>query len=528
MKTLLAGILVSATTIGAMADPGTSQRYLVATRERPEGVSARFTQRLEAEVVEFRSVRGFAATLTASEAAALALDPAVRFVESDPKRYLLDRDAWRELRATRPVASAEAGTGAQIVPYGVPLVQAPAVWRVARGGGIKVGVVDTGIDSRHPDLAINFRGGKSFVGDGFVPSVDAVGHGTHVAGTIGARDNAEGVVGVAPEAELYSLRVFDGNSDFTNASALIEVIDWSIANGLKVLNMSLGGPETSQLEREAFARAQQNGILVFASTGNSGIREISYPAGYEGAIGVGAIDATLDKASFSTFGANVMITAPGVGVLSTFPIDASLLPLITGDGVSGIAAGLLQNSPLRRVTGQFVDCGLGKTGEFPASVAGKLALIQRGEITFAEKAKNAKAAGATGVIIFNNLNGGFSGTLGEEPFSWPVSVSITLAEGIALRAAPAGTQITLDFVQGFDFLQGTSMSCPHVAGVAALVWSVRPDASAAQVREALLRSATDLGAEGWDELYGHGVVNAHGAARFLAPELFPRLRPARR
>ena len=407
-------------------------------------------------------------------------------------------------------------------------MQAPAVWKIARGAGIRVGVVDTGIDSRHPDLAGNFRGGKSFVGDILVPTADGDGHGTHVAGTIAALDNGEGVVGVAPEAELYSLRVFDAKADFVNGSALIEVIDWSIANGLNVLNMSLGGPETSQLEAEAFARAKQNGILVFASSGNDGVRLINYPAGYDGAIAVGAIDATFNVAPFSTSGPNVAITAPGVGVLSTYPIDKGNLPLITGNGLSDIPADLLQNSPSGIVTGQYVFCSLGRNGEFPASVSGKIALIQRGEITFAEKARNAKTAGATGVIIFNNVDGPFLGTLGEEPFAWPVTMSVTLADGLALKAARSGTEIALRFVRGFEFLQGTSMSCPHVAGVAALVWSVRPEASAAEVRDALLNTATDLGDPGRDESFGFGAVNALAAAKQLAPSLFPRVRPVRR
>ena len=525
MKTILATLLVSAATLGTAADATPSQRYLVATRERPEGVISRIAP-IAAGVVEFRSVRGFAATLSDDDARTLALDPAVRFVEPDPKRYLLDREIRDGARAFRARATSEVGT--QIVPYGVPLVHAPAVWGVARGRGIKVGVVDTGVDSRHSDLAANFRGGKTFVGDLLPAPQDGDGHGTHVSGTIAAIDNDEGVVGVAPEAEIYSLRVFDENAEFANASALIEAIDFAIANNLNVLNMSLGGPESSQLEREAFARAEQNGVLVFASSGNSGRREVSYPAGYEGAIAVGAVDSTLQQASFSTFGVNVKITAPGVGVLSTYPVDAGLLPLITGNGIPAIAADLMQNSPSGQLNGQYVFCNLGKPGEFPASVAGKIALIQRGELTFADKAKNAMAAGAIGVIIFNNVDSPFSGTLGEEPFAWPVTVGISLAEGTALRSAAPDTSIALRFEQGFEFLSGTSMSCPHVAGVAALVWSVRPEASAAEVRNALLSSANDLGAPGWDEVFGFGVVNAHAAARQLAPSLFPRLRPTRR
>jgi subtilisin family serine protease len=348
-----------------------------------------------------------------------------------------------------------------------------------------------------------------------------------VAGTIAAIDNAEGVVGVAPEAEIYSLRVFDENAEFTNASALIEAIDWAIANGIRVLNMSLGGPENSQLEREAFDRAAQNGVLIFASSGNDGRRLTNYPAAYDGAVGVGAVDFTLARAGFSTFGESVKIVGPGVNVLSTYPVDNGFLSLITGSGIPGIAADLMQNSPAGRISGAYVYCKLGKPADFPAAVSGKIALIERGELTFAEKAKNAKAAGAIGVIIFNNLPGGFNGTLGDEAFAWPVTVGISQEEGDALVAAQ-GTTISIDFVQGYDFLSGTSMSCPHVSGVAALIWSLKPQASVAEVRAAILGSATDLGKPGWDEMYGFGEVNAFAAAKALAPELFRRKHPLRR
>lgn len=527
MKTMLSTILAGAMALGAFAEQPDAQRYLVATRDMPQATSSRIAG-IAPDAVHFASVRGFVATLTADEARALALDPGVRFVEPDPKRYPhVDREALRGSASMRSVSTPEAL--AQVVPYGVPLVQATSIWGLAKGAGIKVGVVDTGIDSRHPDLAARLRGGRSFVGDTLPHLQDGVGHGTHVAGTIAATDNGEGVVGVAPEAEIYSLRVFDENAEYTNASALIEAIDWAIANGIRVLNMSLGGPESSLLEREAFDRAAENGVLVFASTGNDGRRLTNYPAAYEGAIGVGAVDSTLARATFSTFGSSVKIVGPGVGVLSTFPVDSGSFPLITGSGIPGIAADLMQNSPTGRVSAPYVFCSFGRPGEFPASVSGKIALIERGELTFAEKAKNAKAAGAIAVIVYNNIPGAFSGTLGDEPFAWPVSVSITQEEGEALvAAAGAGSAITIDFVEGYEFLQGTSMSCPHVAGVAALVWSLRPEAPAAEVRDALLKSATDLGAPGWDEMFGFGEVNAFAAARAFAPELFPRTRPTRR
>jgi subtilisin family serine protease len=158
-------------------------------------------------------------------------------------------------------------------------------------------------------------------------------------------------------------------------------------------------------------------------------------------------------------------------------------------------------------------------------VSGKIALIQRGDITFNEKAKNAKLAGAIAVVIFNNERpySGFT-FIGADPtdatFAWPLAVGIDTADGEAIKADPDAT-ITISYVSDdYGINSGTSMASPHVAGVAALIWSAAPGATASQVRLALTSTARDLGAAGVDSVYGSGLVSALEAGKMLAPERF--------
>jgi serine protease len=149
---------------------------------------------------------------------------------------------------------------------------------------------------------------------------------------------------------------------------------------------------------------------------------------------------------------------------------------------------------------------------------GAIALIERGDITFGEKVTNAAAAGATGALIFNNEPGGYAGTLGG-PGAIP-ALALTREEGLALKESSGATvrlYVTPDSF--YTRFSGTSMASPHVAGVAALVLSVRPELDPAGVRQLLRQTATDLGLRGRDDVYGDGLVNATAAvtaARGLA------------
>ena len=207
----------------------------------------------------------------------------------------------------------------QMSDWGIPIIQSPLSWSSGYSGkGVKVAVIDSGI-APHPDLKI--AGGVSMVG--YTTSYkDDSGHGTHVAGIIGALDNTIGMKGVAHGADLYAVKVFD-EENTAYLSDVIKGVDWAITNDMDILNLSLGTEENSPLFHGIIQKAYANGILVFAAAGNQGVLNptgdiVEYPARYSEVIAVGAVDQSLKRAPFSSAGPAVDIAAPGVGIYSTY------------------------------------------------------------------------------------------------------------------------------------------------------------------------------------------------------------------
>jgi subtilisin family serine protease len=217
--------------------------------------------------------------------------------------------------------------------------------------------------------------------------------------------------------------------------------------------------------------------------------------------------------------------APGVDVLSTVRRGDGLLSGVSTPG-GDFQSAALNGSARGIISGPFVFCGLGRAGEVPAAVSGRIAVIRRGEIKFAEKARRAKEAGATAVVIVNNNGDPLNFTLidPEDPttntYPWPVTVAVTEQDGALLLDQSNASITVLNSLDDYDTYQGTSMAAPHVAGVAALVWSVAPNATASEVVNALTSRATDLGAPGDDVVFGFGLVTALEPAKLLNPGAF--------
>jgi len=516
MKTRAASalaILLSLVTVASAQEA--PQRYLVAT-SRPF--------RAGADVATFRSVDGFAASLTSSEVAELRRNASVRWIEP-----VVERHAF---------AQAARNPNTQTTPYGVDLIEARPSWVAKRAGITNVVVIDTGIDYHHPELLGVYAGGRNFVSANDDPLDDA-GHGTHVSGTIAASNNNSGVVGVAPDVRLWALKVLDDTGSGSSEN-VIKAVDWIIAKkaalgGNWIANLSLGSPQSSELERAAFGRGAAAGILFIAASGNDSTAAIpapvSFPAGYDGVVAVGAIDDAKALASFSNQGPQIDVVAPGVEVLSTLPIGNGVIAWLAKNNVTYGGAGLT-GAKRGRVTGQYVYCGLGNPNEIPASVAGKIALIKRGELRFGEKAKNAKEAGAIGVAIFNHDTSAMNWTLinAEDPatslYEWPVTIGLTKADGELLAQQAGGTITIANEADDYGVYSGTSMASPHVVGAAALLWSVAPNAKPAEITAALVATATDLGAPGHDNVFGAGLINVVAAMKRLAPGSLDQLTPA--
>ena len=540
MNKPFAFLLAIALAVPAVAAP--AKRYLVATkrpvRQAPLQLLRDGDEVIEHKVHRFESVAAFAANLTDDEAAELRKSAEVRSITEVVERHLLDIAHGAKL-----ASDASHYDAVQTIPYGIDLVRAREVWPVTRGGGglINIAVLDTGFDRHHPDLFANYAGGYNTLTKSDDPSDDNF-HGTHVAGTICARDNGFGVVGVAPEAYIWSLKVLDRNGSGTDES-VITAVDWVIAKkkevgGQWVMSLSLGSNQRSIIEEAAFDRAADAGILTFAASGNDGTNTLGFPAGYSSVASVGAVDSKSARASFSTTGPTLTFVAPGVSVLSTIPdgaLDSTSLTVASRD----VAAWPLIGSGHDEIVGPFVDCGFGTTTQFPASVRGNIALIKRGNgMTFAEKTKNATAAGARGVIIYNDDDVAKNDldrlTLlrtvcdpvchavpEDAAYPWPMVIAISNAEGERLRALPFGTAVDAAHTfEQYGYLDGTSMSTPHASGVAALIWAVAPTASAAEVLSAMKATAIDLGPKGYDSQYGNGLVNALDAAKKLNPAAF--------
>jgi len=241
------------------------------------------------------------------------------------------------------------------------------------GNGVKIAVIDSGI-APHEDLEI--AGGISFV-DYTNSYEDDNGHGTHVAGIIGAKNNDRGVVGVAPNAQLYAVKVLDYNGE-GYVSNIAYGVRWAIDQGMDIINISAGTKSDSYLLKSMIDEAYKKNILVIVAAGNDGNETgsgdtMDYPAKYNSAIAVGAIDKNRIRAPFSSTGHALEITAPGVNILSTYLnneyIQMSGTSMAT-PFISGISALLMEANPntsaenIRRLL-QSGSIDLGAVGRDP-------------------------------------------------------------------------------------------------------------------------------------------------------------------
>jgi len=201
------------------------------------------------------------------------------------------------------------------IPWGVKRVNASGAWNFTEGAGVKVAVIDTGMDYTHPDLKANYAGGYNAIVSTMTP-MDDHGHGTHVSGTIGAVRDSKGVVGIAPRASLYAVKVIDKNGSGTYSN-VISGIEWAVQNKMNVINMSLGGGGSVDAMVKVMTAANRAGVTIVCAAGNDS-GPVNYPAKYPESIAVSASDSADSIASFSSRGAEIAFISPGVNVYSTY------------------------------------------------------------------------------------------------------------------------------------------------------------------------------------------------------------------
>jgi subtilisin family serine protease len=375
--------------------------------------------------------------------------------------------------------------------------------------GVVLGVLDSGIDYRHEDLAGNMwhnpgeipgngvdDDGNGFIDDfyGYDFAADNDGgqdsdpmagdtHGTHVAGTIAAvGDNGIGVCGINWNVNVMALKCVRPNENVYDSDT-IEAIGYAVLMkrdfGVKLvaLNASFGGSGDDPLLKDAIDEAGEQGIALVCAAGNNGTdNDVTpfFPASYDlpNVIAVAASDEDDLLASFSNFGAgSVDIAAPGVSILSTVPMGTGLEASLAsaGDYFRAIPLEFSGSTPAQGLSRLLVDCGKGlNSSSFPAAVSGQIALIERGDNTFKEKVILAQGAGAVAAVIFNNEAGIFTGTLGEAG-NWIPVISLAREDGLLEKARGTHPVTMIIAPANYDYMDGTSMAAPHVCGALGLL-----------------------------------------------------------
>ncbi|NRR24054.1 Ig-like domain-containing protein, partial [Brevibacillus sp. MS2.2] len=272
-----------------------SKTYLIGFKENKRAK----VKAIQRSSVQQLSSKVMVAKLTESEMEAMSQDENVAYIEEDSEVELAETSVSEN----------------QKIPWGIAHIGAPqAHEKNYFGQNIKIGVLDTGI-SNHEDIEVS--GGISFV-EGNEDFSDDHGHGTSVAGVIAGKNNDFGIVGVAPEAEIYSIKILDekGHGKY---SSMIQGIEWAIQNEMNIISISAGGSIDSRALHDQIIRANDHGILVIAAAGNKGMggQTQLYPAQYDEALSIGSIDQDNQRASSSSVGRGLDLMAPGVNILST-------------------------------------------------------------------------------------------------------------------------------------------------------------------------------------------------------------------
>ncbi|MCQ6343362.1 S8 family peptidase [Bacillus cereus] len=246
--------------------------------------------------------------------------------------------------------------------YGLVRIQAPQAWDTQRSDkSVKIAIVDTGVQSSHPDLTSKVIYGHDYVDNDNV-SDDGNGHGTHCAGIAAALTNNKiGIAGVAPQASIYAVRVLNnqGSGTLDNvAKGIKEAAD----SGAKVISLSLGASNGGTALQQAIQYAWNKGAVIVAAAGNTGTTAPNYPAYYENVIAVASTDSNDKKSSFSTYGTWVDVAAPGSNIYSTY--KGSSYQTLSGTSmatphVAGLAALLAKkgytNTQIRQIIEKSAD-----------------------------------------------------------------------------------------------------------------------------------------------------------------------------
>jgi subtilisin family serine protease len=311
-----------------------------------------------------------------------------------------------------------------IMPWNIQQINADKVQAaMTNGTGVRVAVIDTGIDYTHPDLIGVYAGGYNVL-TGTDDPMDDNGHGTHCSGILAATGSSRGIYGTAPGISLYGVKVLSAKGE-GRMSDVIQGIFWAKNNSMQVASMSLGSSEDSQALHDAVDDATANGVLIVAAAGNSGVASgvgdtMGYPGKYDTVLAVAAVNRYNHRASWSGTGSNLSVSAPGVNIRSTIPGAAYAIYSGTSMAtphVAGVAALVYSAHPTwtnLQVRQQIENTAtpLGNTWFYGAGLVNATAAVNLS----AEAA--AGAAGMRGAIPENAYTG-----VDGLPFSWERGVA---------------------------------------------------------------------------------------------------------
>ena len=513
MKLTKIASAVIALSVGVIAQAqADDNRYVIQVEAGHKGVVKALAKKLGGEI-KLEGDEFIAATFTGKDLAqvkGLLNNPHITLVEEDVRRHPMS------------VYSDDVGNpmAEQITPYAVYQSHANQV-TFNPNAGIKVCVIDSGLDSSNPDFDWNNITGDNDSGTGNWYQNGGP-HGTHVAGTIGAADNNIGVIGMAPGVPMHIVKVFN-ESGWGYSSDLAYAANKCSNAGANIISMSLGGGGANSTERNAFDAFTAAGGLVVAAAGNDGNSVRSYPAGYPSVMMIGANDANNNIADFSQYpsclsgrgkkaqnddGICVEVTVGGVDTLSTYPAGMATAATLTANGAA-VASSAMENVGSASGNTYF----MGTAQAIDSGANGKVCVIDRGVISFHDKVLNCENSGGVGAILINNVAGMLYGTLGDTNATSIPAVGAAFEDRATLLAA----QNASVFIGAVDYgyMSGTSMATPAVSGMAALVWSNHSQCTGTQIRNALKATAMDSGAAGKDNYFGYGIVNAQAADAYL-------------
>jgi len=232
----------------------------------------------------------------------------------------------------------------QQIDWGLTLFGIPQTWKLSAGEGVNVAIIDSGIADDHADLAGALKIGRDFTKSS-IGYYDRIGHGTHLAGIVAARDNDRGIIGIAPQCQILAAKVVDDGEEIDSA-AVVDAINWAVSNGAHILSLSFGKPDPDEAIHEAIVQSIAAGCIVVCAAGNTGptINSVLYPAAYPEVICVGSCNKELLASPQSARGRELDILAPGEQILSTYP--PQIYAVLSGTSmaapfVAGVAALIL-------------------------------------------------------------------------------------------------------------------------------------------------------------------------------------------